>query len=237
MSCCGEPSHKTDTAQVAQYVTPFQTQPITQQPGLQPNLQWQQPNINEKGFQPQPAVGPTPPPQAHPGYGGWEKSSPNQQTTFQPYVPQGSPPPVTYPNGAMPPQQAGSPPPGSTSSPFSPYGVPVPVQTPPLARTPEQRSVPMSVTTRGPSPPSMPQQLSFAADEGKLSVSIDFGEWILGCFRSKKAEKVKLHVRSGTTFSGVVSFEVRFSSPLPDWRDHPRHMDLPASPPARCSRS
>lgn len=89
----------------------------------------------------------------------------------------------------MPPQQAGSPPPGSTSSPYAPYGAPGPVQTPPLARTPEQRSVPMSVTTRGPSPPSMAQQLSFATDEGKLSVSIDFGAWILGCFRSKKVDK------------------------------------------------
>ena len=178
MSCCGEPSHKADTVQAAQYVTPFQTQPVTQQPGPQPNLQWQQPSINEKGFQSQPGAGPSPPPQA---YGGWEKSSPNQQTTFQPYVPQGSPPPVAYPIGAMPPQLAGSPP-GSTTSPFSPYGAPAPVQTPPLARTPEQRSVPMTVTTRGSSPPSMPQQLSFAADEGKLSVSIDFGAWILRLF-------------------------------------------------------
>ena len=167
MSCCGEPNNKLENAQVAHHVTPFQTQPITQQPGPQPSLQWQQ--ANEKGFPP--AVGPTPPPQAHQAYGSWEKSSPNQQTTFQPYPSQGSPPPGMYPNGAMPPHQPGSPPPGTTSSPYSAYGGSV--QSPPLARTPE-RSVPMSVTTRGPSPPVLPQQTSFA-NEGKLSVSIDFG--------------------------------------------------------------
>ena len=56
-------------------------------------------------------------------------------------------------------------------TPYRAYGGSV--QSPPLARTPE-RTVPMSITTRAPSPPVLPEQTLFA-NEGKLSVSIDFG--------------------------------------------------------------
>ena len=165
MSCCGEPNHKVENAQAAHQVTPFQTQPVSQQPGPQPSLNWQG---SEKFQSP---AGPSPPPQAYQnGYPSWEKSSPNGQTTF---APQGSPPPAgMYPNGAMPPHTPGSPPPGTAVSPYSAYSASI--QSPPLART-SPGTVPMTVTSRGPSPPSMAQPLSFA-DEGKISVSIDFGE-------------------------------------------------------------
>ncbi len=165
MSCCGEPTHKIENAQAAQQVTPFQAHPVSQQPGPQPGLHWQG---SEKIDAP---AGPSPPPQAYQnGYSTWEKSSPNGQTAF---FPQGSsPPPGMYPNGAMPPHTPGSPPLGTSSTPYSAYSTPI--QSPPLART-SPGLVPMSVTSRGPSPPAIPQPLSFA-DEGKISVSIDFGE-------------------------------------------------------------
>ena len=166
MSCCGEPSHKAANAQAAQQVTPFQAHPVNQQPGPQPGLPWPP---SEKTFQT--PSGPSPPPQA---YGSWGEKSPNQQTTFPPYNAQGSPPPGMFPSGAMPPQTPGSPPPGSVSSPYSTYASST-VQSPPLARTTPDRSVAMSVTSRGQSPPAVPQQVSYG-DEGKLSVSIDFGE-------------------------------------------------------------
>lgn len=166
MSCCGEATHKAANAQAAQNVTPFPSQPITQQPGPQSNPGWPG---SEKTIPI--ASGPSPPPQVYQnGYG----SSPNQQTTFPQYpAVQGSPPPGMYPNGAMPPHTPGSPPPRNAPSPYSAYSSTI--QSPPLARTTPDRSVAMSVTSRGQTPPALPQQMSFA-DEGKLSVSIDFGE-------------------------------------------------------------
>ncbi|KAI0370869.1 actin-like ATPase domain-containing protein [Pilatotrama ljubarskyi] len=178
MSCCGEPDNKAHNAQAAQQVNPLQTpgQPVTQQPGPQPSLQWPGGNGGEKSFQLPP--GPTPLPQVHQNsYGTWEsKPSPPPQLPFNPVAPPGSPPPGTYPNGAMPPHIPGSPPPGTVSSAYVGYS---PVQSPPMARTSPDRTLAMSVTSRGTSPPIVPQQPSFA-DEGKLSVSIDFGTTFSG---------------------------------------------------------
>ncbi|EIW56662.1 actin-like ATPase domain-containing protein [Trametes versicolor FP-101664 SS1] len=133
-------------------------------------------NNGEKPFLPPP--GPTPPPHA---YGTWESKpspSPPGQVPFSPYAPQGSPPPPgVYPNGARPPSTPGSPRPETVSS--STYAGYTPMQSPPMARTSPDRTLAMSVTSRGNSPPIALQQSSFA-DEGKLSVSIDFGTTFSG---------------------------------------------------------
>ncbi|KAJ8482579.1 hypothetical protein ONZ51_g5262 [Trametes cubensis] len=173
MSCCGEPDDKVRNGQAAQHVTPFQSQPVSQQPGPQPTMpQWS----GEKTFQPPP--GPSPPPPTHQGANAaWEsKASPPPQGPFIPSPPQGSPPPGLFPHGALQPQISGSPPPGTTSSIYGGFS---PVQSPPMARTSPDRTLNMSFTARRSSPPMVPQQSAFA-DERKLSVSIDFGTTFSG---------------------------------------------------------
>ncbi|CDO70397.1 hypothetical protein BN946_scf184999.g37 [Trametes cinnabarina] len=178
MSCCGEPDNKVRNAQAAQHVTPFQPQPpVNKQPAPQPSMpQWPGVN-NEKGFQPPP--GPTPPPPAHHNkQASWEsKSSPPLQVPFIPYAPQGSPPPGTYTHGAIPPQSPGTP--SSPGVPSTVYNGHNPFQSPSIARTSPDRTLSMSVTSRGISPPIASQQTTFS-DEGKLSVSIDFGTTFSG---------------------------------------------------------
>ena len=157
MSCCGQPNNQVDNTQAAHQVTPFPQQPISQQPGPQPSLpSWQG---AEKGYQP--PLGPSPPPQAH--QNGWEKQQ------YPSYGMHGSPPPSSIHHTLAP---SGSPPPGSITSPSAYNMFATPLQVPGFAMTAE-RSVPMTVSQPSSSPPRAPHMP--LSDEGKVSVSIDFG--------------------------------------------------------------
>ncbi|OBZ74645.1 Heat shock protein 12B [Grifola frondosa] len=158
MSCCGEP---VDT-QEANRARQANACVVNQQPGPQPGLQW-----NEKVQSPfqQPTV--TLPPQAHqPGYrerqGQWDASLSTRQSQFDPYALSGSPPPGSHvhPNPSV---SVTPPPPGAAPSVYSGPS-PSPIQTPPPLRTsPLPRSTAAGIF-----------------DEGKLSVSIDFGTTFSG---------------------------------------------------------
>ncbi|OCH88943.1 actin-like ATPase domain-containing protein [Obba rivulosa] len=189
MSCCGEPNKPNNDA--ANRVTPFNAQPITQQPAPQAGLQWS----NEKsqgGFQ-QPPI-PSPPPAAHTfgSQNGFEQGSetawsqrthspPAELSQYNPYASSGSPPPIAPTmqgsvNGYGSFAQLPSVPPaafsGYPSSSTPPLAQPVPVR---------NRSANMSVSGPSTISPGI-QKLEGSAtfDEGKLSISIDFGTTFSG---------------------------------------------------------
>ncbi|TDL26993.1 actin-like ATPase domain-containing protein [Rickenella mellea] len=183
MGCCGEPRTKIeDIDHPAQHINPY---PTTQQPSPHPALQFQ-----EKQFQP-PVVPSPPPVQSFTPNGvqqppQWPSSS-TMNTQFNPFAPQGvptSPSPVQtqhsgpngYPQVPTPSFQR----PGSAVSPgFG--GNPLP---------PTSGSFNISPTPgfNGPTPgfnPASPTPMGAAApaapfDEGKMSVSIDFGTTFSG---------------------------------------------------------
>ncbi|GLB44621.1 putative actin-like ATPase domain-containing protein [Lyophyllum shimeji] len=157
MGCCGEPADKA----VPQQATHFPQGTITQQPGLQPALEkspvFQQPTIS------------TPPP-AHAQNGAWGQSySPPPANQFGGYAPSTSPPPLngqSY-NGSM----------FNASGGFA--SVNEPLVRPASAHHPSYSTgSPPPLISIGGSPP--PKATSPPPDEGKMSVSIDFGTTFSG---------------------------------------------------------
>lgn len=156
--CCGEPADK-DQAQNRYNAAQYPATPIRQQPGAQPGLQWQEKNQYNPPSIPSPS--PThypngsphsPPPQSQfNGYTPANSSTLYEQTinghTF-PASGHGSPPPLLRPNAVHAP---GGPPPGLYNG---------------IGGGSQITSVTPAGMHTGYAPPS---------DEGKLSVSIDFG--------------------------------------------------------------
>jgi hypothetical protein len=171
MSCCGESRDK-PVPEEGNRITPFKEgQPITQQPAAQVSPHWQEKAI----FQP-PSIATPPPaiPYGHPqnSYGQLHQPWAQQPSTpFNPYAASGSPPPST---NATSPGLFDSSMNGYTSSSPSPppntYGL-----AQPSAAYGANR---MTVSGRASAATPLTQR-DFAApsDEGKISVSIDFGMW------------------------------------------------------------
>ncbi|KAI0695313.1 actin-like ATPase domain-containing protein [Cytidiella melzeri] len=171
MSCCGESRDK-PIPEEGNRVTPFKEgQPVTQQPSAQSLPQWQEKAI----FQP-PNIA-TPPPAVQYAQQQNQLHQPWAQQPalpFNPYAASGSPPPatnVTSPtlfNASLKGYTASS---SSPSPPPSSYGL-----IPPSAVYGANR---MTVSGRG---SAILSQKDFAApsDEGKISVSIDFGTTFSG---------------------------------------------------------
>jgi len=148
MSCCGTPAGKQGAEEKNRPYSQYpQQSPINQQPGPQPGLGWQ-----EKPYQP-PTIPPIPsPPPTH--YSHTTSQSPPSQNTLS----------YSY-------QQPGYNPSRMSGATY---------QTPPIIRPPP--SLPPSpppVGAYGPmstvSPPPPSKGYIIPTDEGKLSVSIDFG--------------------------------------------------------------
>lgn len=168
MGCCGESRDK-QLADDGNRITPFNDgQTITQQPSAQSMPQWQEKAIS---FQ-SPSIT-TPVPAAQPGSQQMAQNASQQPwgqpvTSFNPYVPNGSPP---LANATSPTAFTGS---------LNGYPVTTP-SPPPNAYSPGQLGIAytankMTVTGRGSSNrPLSRQDFAAPSDEGKISVSIDFG--------------------------------------------------------------
>lgn len=150
MSCCGEP--KDSYNDNANRQMPPSNGYVTQQPGLQPGL--------EKPFFQPPAI-----------------SSPPPVHTFSPNG---------YGQQSPWPQNSPSPPPGAQQPvyghPVNGYSVNDPIIRPPSTHQATFTPPPGSHMSMSMSPPplsispSSPQNTQPSADEGKMSISIDFGE-------------------------------------------------------------
>ena len=178
MGCCGE-SIDQPVPEEGNRITPFTSggAPVNQQPSAQSVPQWQ-----EKGALSSIA---TPPPvlqYGKPDVGMHQPWASQQANTFNPYD---SSTLVSSPVGAFDVNgsftathgnfgKTPSPPPSSFS----------PSQSPPLAHptaiyAQNQNQVRMTVTGRRTTSPTMQQGFTpTSADEGKISVSIDFGEYV-----------------------------------------------------------
>ncbi|PSS34244.1 hypothetical protein PHLCEN_2v1710 [Hermanssonia centrifuga] len=166
MGCCGEPADKPIPAE-GNRITPFNTgNLVTQQPTPQSALQWQEKSI----FQ-QSAISTPPPALQH----NQNPSSPQTwgQSNGEQYNPyRASSPPSTLLNGSTVnghgyPASSPSPPFGQSQS--SPLSKPASVYAP-------AGNFGMTVTgRRTTSPDGQRPEFGAPSDEGKLSVSIDFG--------------------------------------------------------------
>ncbi|KAF8064184.1 hypothetical protein FPV67DRAFT_1629198 [Lyophyllum atratum] len=155
MGCCGEPAN--DTA-VPQQPTPFYQGTVTQQPGLHPGLE-----KSPQAFQ-QPTISTPPPAHAHNGAqnGAWGQTFTPPPNQFGGYTQSTSPPLAnghSY-NGSV----------FNASTGFSSMNEP-------LARPGSAHHT--SYSSGSPPPPVSigfsPSQVASPPDEGKMSVSIDFG--------------------------------------------------------------
>jgi len=166
MSCCGESVSKAQDVQ-SRAANPYPLAPVTSQPNGQPTLQppqsFQQPALTT----PPTAYGP-PQPQQHYGQNGnvaqWVQST----TTASP-PPQTAPLPQQF-TGYSQSTHTNSPPP-----PLSPFGN----MTDSIARPPSVftgASSPPPMSTSPPLPMAVPSGFQQSVDEGRMSVSIDFGE-------------------------------------------------------------
>lgn len=192
MGCCGEPSDKSSSQELNR-VVPFATEGIAQQPSPQPGISWEQEKL---AFQ-QPIV---PSPQPVLQYGGQYQPSfqqiPGQvqngmaqpwtqSQQFDMLTPSGSPPPPSphafgnMENGALMPSTRTSTPSTYVANPLNGYSPP-PLTQPTAAHHSSGMSISGRRTT---SPPTSAQISGYVPpmDEGKLSVSIDFGEYIVPC--------------------------------------------------------
>lgn len=183
MGCCGEPIDKAE-AQELNRAIPFETKAINQQPSPQPGIQWQQ---EKQPFQ-LPNV-PTPPPVLQYGLPQQRGSLYDTSTQAQSVVQQwtqsqqlsayGTP---GYPQLPSSPTMFGSEA-GKTSisrsnTPSTYVANPLNAYSPPITQpTTAHHVTGMSISGRGTaSPPQISGQYVPPVDEGKLSVSIDFGE-------------------------------------------------------------
>lgn len=201
--CCGEPVD--ETSPDANNRTIANTgQVVTQQPGAQQGLQWQEKSVY------QPPNVPTPPPALQYGQptgngfvqnmqniqnmqqmqqAQWPQNNVVSQGQFNPYSHSPSPPPgvaSTITNGsynnaaAFPPSQSPSSFGGNTvTNSYAPPHSPPLTQPSPAHTYNGPMTVTMSVAGRQGGPGVTPAPDSFippSTDEGKLSVSIDFGE-------------------------------------------------------------
>lgn len=188
MGCCGEPNDK-PSPQELNRVVPFEEKAISQQPSPQPGISWQQ---EKHPFQ-QPVI-PSPQPVAQ--YGQVQPQfqlGPGQiqNGLAQPWTqsPQfdgnttllGSPPPPSSSfgspdNGLQTPYTRTSTPSTYAANPLNGYSPP------PLTHpTAAHHGSAMSISGRRTTSPSASAQISGyvpTVDEGKLSVSIDFGKYI-----------------------------------------------------------
>lgn len=147
MGCCGDPIDK-PIPEEGNRIHPFTAGgPVVQQPSAQSAPQWQ-----EKS--PMTSIT-TPPPVLQYGQPGWD-----EKAAFNPYATSGS---STYRESTYMPTSSSPPPSAYTQSP--------PLIQPTAMYAPNGR---MTVTGRRTTSPNAP---AFAppSDEGKLSVSIDFG--------------------------------------------------------------
>ncbi|KAL0952735.1 hypothetical protein HGRIS_006966 [Hohenbuehelia grisea] len=211
MSCCGEANDKVanNTPKTQQV---YNTQPIQQQPGPQPLLQnqlFQQPTISS-------------PPLAHQqgtigqngfGQNGMPPNGMQQQPNQWGQSP--SPPPTNQFNSYVPNNNPGTPQPypGSPGSPFSGtqngFNMNDGITRPTSAHTPfradtasphmSMTSPPPNIMTTSPPPNSQSTFGSQPQDEGKMSVSIDFGIVLPFFLFITYAHSLM----QGTTFSGV----------------------------------
>lgn len=168
MGCCGE-SRDEPVAEEGNRITPFkQGEPVNQQPSPQSTPHWQE----KASFQP-PNLS-TPPPALQYGQNGqtplhqpWAQQP---SAPFNPYAFSSSPPPATSPtiHGTGYGSSSPSPPPTA-------FGATATLAQPGAAYAPNGTNR-MTVTGRGASGAALSQN-DFAApsDEGKISVSIDFG--------------------------------------------------------------
>ncbi|KAF8970592.1 hypothetical protein BDZ97DRAFT_1790034 [Flammula alnicola] len=169
MSCCGEPKENGLTNNVK----PQAMGPIVNQPTLQPGLE------KPQYFQ-QPSISPPPPAFANTFSANGFQQTPQQQPGAWSQSP--SPPPVND-FGAL--QNAGTPPPPSTFNGSTTYnGSTFSVtngfssMNQPLMRPSSAHSPHMSIST--PPPGQMNQHNPAVQEEGKMSISIDFGTTFSG---------------------------------------------------------
>lgn len=189
MGCCGEPID-TPTPGDSNRVTPFDTKAVTQQPSRQPGIQWQ---AEKQDFQ-QPII-PSPPPTLQYGqaqqpispYNGtfplhnglqqqWTHSQQQVNAFGTPSFNPSSPPTIF--NGS----DLGQSPFTRSSTPSTYVGNPLNAYNPPPLAHPTGAHHGASMSISGRRTASPPAQLSgyvTTADEGKLSVSIDFGELLV----------------------------------------------------------
>jgi hypothetical protein len=170
MGCCGEPIDK-PTPEEGNRAMPFTTGGlVTQQPSAHSDpSQWQEKSLATSIATPQPVLQ-----YGKPGE-GIQQPWAQQADQFNPYHPSNSssPPPGTF-NMSSPTHTsfAGSPsPPPGSFAPSQNYGL-----AQPTAAYAQSQSVRMSVIKRDSSSPSTKQPFGTpVADEGKLSIAIDFG--------------------------------------------------------------
>lgn len=163
MGCCGEPVDK-PLPEESNRITPFDSgKPVNQQPSPQSTLQWQEKPLQQPGLT-------TPPPVLQYGQPAWNHQQ--QPGQFNPYAngPPSSPTAVSTnftgsANGYVP--TPGSPPPGA----YRPIAAPSAVYA---------GNGGMSVSGRRTTSPTTQNQFAAPSDEGKLSVSIDFGTTFSG---------------------------------------------------------
>lgn len=180
MSCCGEPN---DGVQNTQPQNTYAQNTITnQQPG--PHM------VLEKPLFQQPTISSPPPTHGTPQPAwGQQTFSPPPVNQFGGYDPASSPPPPALSHTYS----------GSTYNGSSGFGaMHEPLMRPGSAHQPMYGAGIMGGQNRM-SPP--PKPMSPPLDEGKMSISIDFG---MSC--CSIAIYANLNILSGTTFSGVVSF-------------------------------
>ncbi|KAG6830525.1 hypothetical protein H0H92_000197 [Tricholoma furcatifolium] len=170
MGCCGDSVEQ----QTPQTVKQLNTGIVTQQPTLHPGIQQQQQQQQQQQVYQQPTI-PTPPPAHAPnGAASWGLHNGHaMQAHVQDQF-------GTFPQGAAPPVNLQAQYNGSLFNPasLSGYGaVHDPVMRPGSAhhRSTSSGSPPYMMTT-----PPAPQTLSPPPDEGKMSVSIDFGTTFSG---------------------------------------------------------
>lgn len=206
MGCCGEPANQPDSQGTNRSIATglaVAGKPVVHQPSPQSNPSWQEkPTFQAPGIA-------TPPPVLQHGQNStseaWHQQG-QQEAQFDPYAslnrtaspPAGS---ATLVNGST--NGHGYPP----TSPSPPFGQ---AQTPPLMQPNPvyMPSTSMTVTSRH---SVSPGQSAFIppSDEGKLSVSIDFGTRLL--IRSEVYRLLSAYIFPGTTFSGVVSAQLENS--------------------------
>lgn len=174
MSCCGEPvnKNKEDTNRVV----PFNIQSINQQPSPHPGAQFQ-----EKAAFQHPGILSPPPTHQYNGntYGQNNVAQPQVLTAWaQPGQPTPSPPPVNQFNSFVPPTSPLLPPSTPTNNASNTYNGSANGYAPLTHPSPVQ-SFPYRADTTSPAasiavPPMT--ATSSQPDEGKMSVSIDFGK-------------------------------------------------------------
>ncbi|THH28180.1 hypothetical protein EUX98_g6007 [Antrodiella citrinella] len=176
MGCCGEPVDSPELQELNRVVPFQQPKALNQQPSPQPNIQWQQ---EKQGFQ-QPTI-PSPPPVLQNQYGqalydpsqGQQQQmyQQQQQQQFNPYQPQGiqSPSSPTMFGGME-----------NGNSPYTPSSTPSTYVTNPLNAYTPHHAAGMSVSGRRTTSPAQVSDFIPPQDEGKLSVSIDFGTTFSG---------------------------------------------------------